>query len=207
MWGDCSAEYEGTGDLFGWEYDHVSVGQSVAVDLRAMSARLRDLISNPALRATMAENSRARALRHFSYSAVAAQYDDLFAETMSIASRISAPDPPPRFDQPDYFKVYRHYPTRVLTSRDRVAVDCSRPDAIVKIARASLAIASGVGGLQVIDYALIDRLLAHLHTGGEAGVEIGELNAFAAAAGYSNAAVLRHCLWLLKYGLLREVRT
>jgi hypothetical protein len=76
---------------------------------------------------------------------------------------------------------------------------------------AILAVSGAVGpsetdSLQLLDYSLIDKLQTYIRAQGAGNpLDVGELNAFAAKAGHRNGAALRHTLWLLKYGLLREV--
>ncbi|HLN02237.1 MAG TPA: glycosyltransferase family 4 protein [Bryobacteraceae bacterium] len=185
IWADCKAEYEGTGDVLGWEFDHISLGQSIAMDPGAMRDRLHELIRNPELRALMSRQSRMRAVEHFGYKAVAGQYDALFAELMAIANTIPCPATPRRFDQPAYFRIYGHYATRGLGNEDHIAVAESTPrDATPTIPMWS---ADLDDGLRVLDSALAAALVetARKHSSGQPpALRVGHLIELATRNGH-----------------------
>src|ERR1700676_1499624 len=50
-WTDCSGDLRDTGTISGWTFDHLCLGQSVAIDISKMCERIQLLADNEDLRA------------------------------------------------------------------------------------------------------------------------------------------------------------
>src|SRR5262249_2977175 len=84
-WTKCDSDLADTGHLLGWEFDHLALGQSVAIDVEAFQSHLQTIIENEQLRRTMGENSRRRAEALYSFPAVVKRYEELWSELAIIA--------------------------------------------------------------------------------------------------------------------------
>jgi D-inositol-3-phosphate glycosyltransferase len=200
-WTNCDDELVGTGDLLGWRYDHMVLSQSLAIDLYGLFHALQELIRSEDLRRRMASASRKLAVREYSYSAVACRYDDLWRELAGQARAIGHAGPAPRFDQPSYSAVFRHYATHDVTDETMI----SRGEWGAKVRSADTQSANA-WGRPVIDECIVDSLMDVLEgtaEGGSAGLPVRSLIAGVATRGHKGSAIRRHVLWLLKYGFLR----
>lgn len=97
------------------------VSSVVSMDMASLTARLTDLIGDPALRRRMGEAGRARALADYDWAVVYRRYRELWAEMdarRGHARTNSAPQlakPPGAFlSQEDPFRIFAHYPTRTI---------------------------------------------------------------------------------------------
>jgi glycosyltransferase involved in cell wall biosynthesis len=95
LWAPCDGDLDGYAAATGWEADHLALAQSVAIDVAGLADALEQLATQPALRARMGEASRQRALAHYAWPKVLAQYHDLWRELSGQARRTSVPEPPP----------------------------------------------------------------------------------------------------------------
>lgn len=114
-WTQCDRDLRMTGSLLSWEFDHLCIGQSVAIDLEALQCYLQKLIDNDELRREMSARSRKRAKSLFSYRVVARQYEDLSRELSQLASSITFDPFSADFEMPDYFRCFKSHPSKIVT--------------------------------------------------------------------------------------------
>ena len=117
-------------DFFAWRYT-----AAVAVDLKALTERLAQLIDNPDLRRAMGAAGRERARGEFEWTDVYRRYQALWgelnarrlavAEDAGLVARAAAA-PRASAGKLDPFRTFGHYPTRSVTVETVVAAS---PDA------------------------------------------------------------------------------
>ncbi len=169
--------------------------QAVAIDLDALRDAVVRLVNDAGLRRTMGEAGRVRAAAEFRFSRIIARYEEAWD---ALAARAAARPPSLPVASPwnlDPVTVFGHYPTRRLETCTEVVATGSPADLLP---------------FSDVTTLVTPRLLATLLSLAETPASVGLLRAEAAhdvpptldAARVVDAAVL----WLLKYGLLRQVR-
>lgn len=108
-WTRCDAQLSAMHSFLGWEYDYLTLSQSVAIDVKAMKTYLGALITNEELRLEMGRLSRERAEGLYSYPVVVGQYESLWQELLQVARRLSINSRASRFNEPTYFDWYAHF--------------------------------------------------------------------------------------------------
>lgn len=199
-WGRCDQEFRGTGDIFGWIYDHTLSSQSVSLDVVYMQECLQALIRKPELRAGMSEQSRARAVSEFSYPKIACLYDQLLAELSAVARTLEAYPKARRFDQTAYFDYFGHFATRELTDDCFIRAITNNFLPVSKLTD----LAQTELGIPVLDQALLGQLIQDLSTTKDAseGKSVRQLISQTTNETRSSDMVRRHILFLLKHGKL-----
>ena len=209
VWADCQGDLGSDAFLSDTACDHLALSQSVAVDMGALSLCIQRLMDEPALRKAMAAQSRRRALEKYAWPVVIHSYEALWAELSAEAKR--APGPVAgggRYAMPDYGGFFRAYASREIGSQTALRLTAQGRRA-----------AGQRGGLPSH---YIDRW-RHLHRGilerimGALGREevkgmalsVGQIltqvrGTGEAAAG--DSALMRHVLFLVKYGLAEETK-
>lgn len=112
-WAACDEDLSLASPLLAREWlDHLALAQSVVVDPQRLYRALRTLIEQPALRRSMGEASRVRALAEFSWPVVIARHEALWRELSAIAQADSrGADPRPTYGDPAFWAAFRHYAT------------------------------------------------------------------------------------------------
>jgi glycosyltransferase involved in cell wall biosynthesis len=207
VWADCQNEVSAGAFVTESAYDHLALSQSVVVDMRALSRCVQQLLDEPALRESMASRSRRRAEERYSWPVVVRSYEALWSELAEQARH--APEPArdaSRYAAPDYGRFFRHFAshqfdegtTLRLTERGREVV---RQRAGVP--------RDYIDVWQHLDPALLDRVLAGLSLADEKGsaLTVGRILSVMTrsdATAIARDVILRHVLFLMKYGLARE---
>lgn len=214
-WADCDGDLTDTGSLLGWEYDHMCLGQSVAVDLSKAHEFLQILIDNADLRADMATESRKRAESLYGFTPVTQQYETLWDELSRIAKASQSNHLDVEYDKPRYCKFFGHFPTALITDETRVAItDLGRQTARDK--QGSSLVMGTRFPQEILDEQILWSLLLQMERNSQdsalmlqeqttgSSKSLSELIASACQSGkYHPAHVRRHILWLLKYGYAR----
>lgn len=195
-WCRCDEDFYNTGELLGWEYDHVGLGQSVAIDTTAMCQAMNELIRSPERRADMAEASRRRALAEFSYRKVASSYEELWDELRSIADRVRIPSAVRSFDLPQYFDYFSHYAAEEVSDDWVVECDADPPLSLEQ----TLVVTGSSVPCTIVDAAMLRSVYSLVEAMGS--ISMREILSQVRHGGVSDATVRRHVLLLLKYGLV-----
>jgi len=104
-------------------FDHLSLAQSVAIDLRAYRDRLQRLIDDDDLRAAMSHRSRQRAVECFSWPVVMRRYQSLWTELGALAaSAVRGPRSLASSVHPRYYEVFGHFATRSVDASTRLRI-------------------------------------------------------------------------------------
>jgi D-inositol-3-phosphate glycosyltransferase len=193
-WTKCDEDLQLTGLILGWDYDHLLLSQSVAVDLTVLHARVLTLLENDELRAKMSANSRVRAVQLFSHSVVARGYEQLRAD-LGVAARRTKAVAQSDCLAPAYCKSFGHYPTGFVTDETILA--------LTAVGRSPLT--DNMFGphreifkLRILDHQILKALLSVAAKGEDTMQNIANQ----IGKNTPNVVIYRHVMWLLKYGLL-----
>jgi D-inositol-3-phosphate glycosyltransferase len=185
-WSKCDDDLAGVYPFLTKDSMFFLTQQTIAIDVDALTERLHELVGNPALRATMAEASRRRAVEVYDWGVVIAQYvalwDELIASSRGRHGR-------PRLPPVSLYDACRTQTADVLEDHHVVALATDR--------ETSLPIYGALEALLSLD--ACDAILGGLEDTGP--VEVGEVVAAHAASG-TRAHWLRHVLFLVKHGFL-----
>lgn len=209
-WTKCDSDLADTGHLLGWEYDHLSLGQSVAIDVEALQSYLQMLIEDGQLRQAMAERSRKRAEALFSFPSVAKRYEELWSELSLLAHGLSRVKTGVNFGAARYFDCFRGHASAGLTDDSRLhltALGQEMSDASLR-----LLLHPKVSAVKAIDFDLVrsalDELKASCSSNGNrkpaAGLRFGELTeSLLKNRAFHPDYVRRNLMWLMKHGLVK----
>lgn len=209
LWAAEQAEIDDLALLSETAFDHLALASGVAVDMRALVAAIDRLITNEDLRRSMSRASRRRAVERFSWSVIVARYERLWRELIEQAQREPvAASPPPTYALPRYGAFFAGYATRLLTPDNLLTLTSKGRDLI----------AGGAAEVPThynvefgyLDLGMLRRILGGLAHFAERDEPLEVRRALATLSrGQTGAAdrdlVLRHILWLCKYGFA-EVR-
>ncbi|MBI3186128.1 MAG: glycosyltransferase family 4 protein [Myxococcales bacterium] len=188
-WMRCDREISSASVASGVEglLDQFAAAQSVAVDLAQLKRSLQALIDSPSLGARMAASSRRRAVAEYSWPVVVRRYEELWRELCRIP-----PSPRPRrplHSMPDLFGAFAHYASEELSTRAALRLTQAGRDLL----EGREALPSYYEGAS-FEQDHFAELLSSLEQG---PARIREL-----AKGATREPLLRHVMWLLKYGFL-----
>jgi glycosyltransferase involved in cell wall biosynthesis len=211
-WAACDAELVEAALFTEEDFEHLALSQAVAVDMRRLVAAVQALIDDSALAEAMSRASRARAESHYGWAAVVTQLERLWTELAADAARERSVHPRPALDR-DYATlrfshVFAGHPTELLddghafrlTDRGRglFSDDASLPSHY---------------NLQFryLDLELLQRLLVAFARSEDTGEALTVVRMVSVLGGddpspLRRSRILRHLLWLLKYGYLRKSR-
>jgi glycosyltransferase involved in cell wall biosynthesis len=201
IWARCDEDARDASYLGKTLWDHLILGQSVAIDLAQLERSLQALIENEDLRRRMGEASRARALRLFDWRVVTRAHEELWAELVSqVDDADPATVPAQPYDAPRFFDAFSGFATSCLSHDAQlrltasgealIAGDESIPDALAPEATAL-----------VRDTRILECTLALLRSR-EATTLAALERATSARLGCPEHRARRHILWLLKYGYI-----
>jgi D-inositol-3-phosphate glycosyltransferase len=131
-WAKCDSDLVDTGALMGWEFDHLALGQSVALDLNAQQHYLQLLIENESLRREMSIRSRERAETLFSFPAVVKQYEDLWRELALRARGVSHRTIENNVAAPHYFEFFKNHAACIVGDETGLSITSSGCEAADK---------------------------------------------------------------------------
>jgi glycosyltransferase involved in cell wall biosynthesis len=209
-WMECDRDLSNTGLIYGWRFDHLCLGQSVAMDLRALESALQTMIDNDALRQEMSVNSRRRAESLYSYGAVAEQYEALCIELSRIAGSIPSRQPCKTFGASHYFQFFKNHASRIIEDHCILAITAFGQEMHGPMLSSMLKRVSH--DFQVIDGDLVQRAIEQIagasHRASESEpspttTTFGELvDILAQGHNYQRDFVCRNVMWLIKQGLV-----
>lgn len=134
-WTDCAKETSRFAPIYHGEYNHLQLGQSVAVDTMEMLTYLSRLIESRELRQTMGQRAREHVLANLDWRTVMQQVCALWKELHSIAATLPHTKSVVRScPEPDYFADFAHFATKCLSDSDMPSITelgrdaCRHPD-------------------------------------------------------------------------------
>jgi D-inositol-3-phosphate glycosyltransferase len=109
-WTNCLDRIQNTGAAMGWEFDHLVMGQSIAINLELVFDALEALLSNPDKHKAMSEASRQRATSIYSVERFQRDFVALALELQTtsryITKRLRPSGAPLRSDYWRFFSAY-----------------------------------------------------------------------------------------------------
>jgi len=210
-WTKCDSDLRDTGHLLGWEFDHLALGQSVAMDVDALQSYLQTIIENDQLRQTMSKCSRQRAEALYSFPVVVRQYEELWSELSLLGRGIRASTAGINFERPQYFECFKNHPTSVLTADSGLTLTSLGKEVTDK--DIELLLHPRLSACRTIDGDLVRLAIKELngadksHGNGAITDErprFGQLvDLLAANHSFHVDYVRRNVMWLIKHGLVR----
>jgi D-inositol-3-phosphate glycosyltransferase len=198
-WAQCDGDLSSSGYLLGSNFDHLLLGQSVAVNLQQFKERLSQLIESPDLRATMAENSRRSALELYSFKSVGLRYLSLLRELSQMRKQSGAPLRSMQVDSgtPQYNRCFGHYPTTLLTADTRLRACIAHKEPPTRRIAEQLRTLGAESTLRTQSLLEVLSLLdGHGRSAGEIYCHFGT-GSLAAISDLN-----RHIMWLMKMGFI-----
>jgi glycosyltransferase involved in cell wall biosynthesis len=210
-WTRCDSDLEYTGTLLGWEFDHLAMGQSVAMDVEAFQSYLQLLIENEPLRQRLSNNSRQRALDLYSFPVVVKCYERLWSEQSFLASRMEPSKTGINFERPHYFECFQSHASSLITDDSAFELTAWGRDLDDKTLESL--IHSRMSACQAINLDLVraarDAIRGPCNSSGHGGVRtesisLGELiPLLAGEQPFHPDYVRRHVMWLMKQGIAK----
>lgn len=198
-WTSCDADLRSTEDILGWVCGHLSLGQSVAVDLPHLRQCLEELVDSPELRNEMGCYSRKRAEESYSYPAVAAQYAILWQE-LTHEWECGKGGPLRTVADSSYCNLFSHYPSHFLDDQTPLAVANSATFISNEL---RWRLPESMSSIMSCNPQLLAQLLGCLQHG-PGPMLFGEL-VDAAESPLSKDVWRRHVMWLIKYGFVEAL--
>jgi glycosyltransferase involved in cell wall biosynthesis len=205
-WADCDRQISDLGIQRPWIVDQLLLSQSVAVDIDSLYENLYFLITHPTVCRRFGEEGRKRALRLYAWPVVVGQYMELWEECHRRFCMID-PEEWTRTKNsgllsPAYFRQFSHYPSAIVSRETQLAL--SSCPAGLEIDENLIRQAFLPPEMQpVFRPAVFRSVNTQLQ---EWPVALGELVAGASReTGCAEDLVIRHVMWLIKYGLVKPV--
>lgn len=210
-WTECDRDLRHTGVLLGWQFDHLCLGQSVAVDVHSLQLHLQLLIENDQLRRDMSLRSRTRAESLYSFGVVVKQYEDLCTELSHIARGLTLHRGSGDFEKPRYFEFFRNHPSHVIGDDCPLALSALGGEAAN--GGISPLLTQPLVGFQIADAKLVRRILQEFkeetlaspagHRASAKSVTLGELVRLLGEGQEHHPDYLRrNVMWLVKHGFV-----
>jgi D-inositol-3-phosphate glycosyltransferase len=200
-WGRCDGDLQATAALYPFEFDHLSLAQSVVVDPGKYRHYLQLLISNDDLRMQMARQSRQRAVALYSWHTVIGQYEALWKELGEEAARHPfSPKPNADYLKPPYFDTFGHYATALIPDEALLRLTSDGQ----KILRGKEPFPKFPGLSACLNENLLKQVMVAIKVADRLGrgYRFTDLVHDLAKSQSSHPdLVRRHVLWLMKYGL------
>lgn len=183
--------------------DHLSISQTVAIDLDSFEKHLQLLIDRPALRARMAQASRRRAVAEYDWSVIVKRLKELWNDQEE--QRRSTPNANREwrgrhYTDPEFFEYFRGYATTILTGNEVLTLTREYKRVTYEGEPLPYYFAKGWG----FDKALYLAIIRLLERAAErkSRKTISQVRD-ALVSRFEAELILRHIMWLLKYGYLR----
>jgi glycosyltransferase involved in cell wall biosynthesis len=199
-WTRCDSDLAESAPLTPWEFDHLRMAQSVAVDLEFLQTALQKLIDHDELRQQMARNSRERAVAQFSWPAVIRKYEELWAELRTLAG--NQPFEAARrtaYLHAAYFDCFSPYATRCIDESARIRLT----DDGKQLMQGREPLPDTLETWGHLDGAFLKQMAVTLGTVGrlQRRYTLGSLISDLSEPGLrSEQQVRRSLMWLVKYG-------
>jgi glycosyltransferase involved in cell wall biosynthesis len=204
-WAKADNPVERLAELYPWEWDHLHIGQSVSVDIPAMTEAMLALLKNPSLRQRMGDAARKHAASQYPWSRIIRLHEELWDELAQQAQ--SQPlDPSSERSvslESRSFEVFQNYASHLLTGETEVRLSAEGQQAAKK-------------GLPMQPYselsillkpeALLKALQIMRGAGflGVKGFSLGEIEeSLQKQCRMEEQQARLHLMWLLKYGLIQ----
>jgi len=199
-WAACAEEIEWASLLSDPVYDHLALSASVAVDMGVLGQAVQRLLDDEALRRRMGEASRRRAETVYAWEHVIAAYETRWIDLGREARAVGPREPQsPGYSEPSYGRVFAEYASDMLEPSDELALTVAGLELL------------GTGTLPLHYNAawnylapdMLRRILVGFQRSGRKGATLTPeriVSVMARGDSRGQATVLRHLMWLIKYG-------
>jgi glycosyltransferase involved in cell wall biosynthesis len=175
------------------QLEHLSLGQSVCVDVNKMIEYLSLLIKRKDLRLKFGHSAREKVHKYYDWSVVIPRYEALWNTLMDKARACRmTPKKMPIF-YPRYFECFSHYPSRILNKQTNIAIT-EEGERLLKTRR----FLSTVPPLGLILPQIVFLLLFYLREKKKSS--IGKINEYMnkPSKEISSEEISYHLMWMLK---------
>ena len=208
QWTKCDEKLERFGVAFeSQKLDHLAISQTVVIDLDSFEKHLQLLIDRPALRAKMAQASRKRAVAKYDWSVVVRRLKELWKDQEE--QRQSAPDTGRQwrlrhYTDPKFFEYFKGYAAGILTGDEALTLTREYQ----RMAYEGEGLPGYFAKSWGFDKTLFLAIVRLLERAAERKNRKTISQVRDALVGRFEAGlVVRHVMWLLKYGYLRVSHT
>jgi D-inositol-3-phosphate glycosyltransferase len=204
QWIKCDQDLDRFGIAFESQMlDHLAISQTVVIDLDSFEKHLQLLIDRPALRARMAQASRKRAVAKYDWSAVVRCLKELWKDQEE--QRQSAPDTPSQwrlrdYTDPKFFEYFKGYAAAILTGNEVLTLTREYQRVAYEGEPLPYYFAKSWGFNRALFLAIV-RVLERAAER-KSRKTISQVRD-ALVGRFEAGLILRHVMWLLKYGYLR----
>ena len=200
-WARCDGMIRPVAPLTSWLVNHLYLAQSVCVDLGKMEEYLLALVENPELRSRMGEKAREHAVANYDWKTIVKRYEELWMELKEEAKRRGREVKRVVSFEPQYFRVFNHYPTEVLDEESQI-----------KLTESGKKLLGGEGKTvefyaemrALLDPSVMEEIVTKL---GETDgwVKVGEVaDKIRETHGVPSEIVIFQIMWMMKYGVLES---
>ena len=214
-WMNLTDDLDEFGPMCGWQFDQFAIGQSVAIDMGEMEGYLDRLMNDVELCQQMSVASREVARTGYSFSTIAKRYNDLWDELGGIAGGIHGAQQRAGFAWPRYYSTFKHYASTSLTGETALTITVSGESAL-RLKRLSVAVPEYLTHFQILDSKVLEMALHTLveHKSGRRGEGLvldystgmrisAVIDWLRTQSTLHSHHLLRHILWLVKYGYVQ----
>lgn len=202
-WTDCDGDLLRTGSVLGWSFDHLQLGQSVAVDVCAAEQSMQQLIESPELRARMSKASRERAEANYSYGVIARRYEELGQALGEMARSHPLEGVLPRFSQTAYSRYFRDHASEWIDGAWQVQLTSLGSAILLQGVETGKAASLPH---EVVDEQVVWPLLTRFADAKSGTLSFGELCSDRESSQTADV-VKRHLMWLIKQGWIQPIPT
>ena len=198
-WARCDRMISPVAPLTSWLINHLYLGQSVCVDLGRMEEYLLALVENPDLRSRMGEKAREHVVTNYDWKGVVKRYEELWMELKGEAKRRGREIKRVLSFEPQYFRVFNHYPTEVLDEESEIKLTESGKE-LLRGESKTVEFYAEMKAL--LDPGVMEEVVTKL---GEIDrwVRIGEIaDMIKETHGVPSEIVIFQIMWMMKYGVL-----
>lgn len=207
VWAECDTLISALAPVMPWQTDHLRLAQSVAVDVDAMTRHLTQLITSPETRRRMGEAARRRACEHYAWDHIVSQYVRLWQELANVAETLEWRPGARTHLAAHYHRNFGHYASETLKETSKVLVTAEghlfRRHKLKPLIHNDM--------VDVLDDVELRRILITawlLGSANRSALTLASLfDTLSLARHQEQDTFIRRVTWLIKYGLLRLVRS
>lgn len=197
-WAPCDDDLNRLAVLLDHEagLDHLRLAQATVVDIKEMAGALQKLLWNDELRARMAARSREIAVAEFSWGKVLERFRVLWYDLQREASRATdTPKALPAYYQPSFQQIFASYPSLALSHDTLLKVEaCAEAQELDSY--------SAMITLGALNRDLLQTLTKVASNSCGAKIRMSDLCHCEGPPLFSHSEIVRHLMWLRKYGIV-----
>lgn len=207
-WTECTRDLLDSGVASAWMFDHLALGQSVAIDMSETERYVEELANNISLQKSLSEASTKRAKERFSYESVIRQYQRTWEHQTLMAVGMQKTVFPFQAVRPQYYECFGHYASVPLSGSTRVHLNKGHLGSLTERKRVRYKSLPGfLKAYHLLDDDLLNTLLDNLsrvadHDPGRQAPSLDDLVMSVSTDSRQQDYILRHVMWLIKYAFV-----